>query len=106
MVAPDLQCRFERIEDLYTGAIEIPFVACHDRETVPSSRCSDIAVFEGHSTPRLMERVLLFSPYMSNGDVEPVNSTVQGIHEPGEPCLKKLALPSLLCANPSTPIAR
>jgi hypothetical protein len=57
---------FERIEDLEAGALEVAIVARCNRESMPSGGCGDVAVFDGHPLPGLVEQALLLGPHVRN----------------------------------------
>src|SRR5207253_3247733 len=58
------------------------------------------AVFDRHTLAAFVEQALLLSPYVCNGHVEPVNSSLECIHKPRQPGLEDLTLASLLGAHP------
>src|ERR1700682_1642752 len=61
---------------------------------------SDIAVFHRHTLAGFVEQPFLLSPYVCDGYVEPVNTSLECAHEPRQPGLQDLTLASLLGAHP------
>ena len=57
------------------------------------------AVFDGHTLAGFVQQALLLCPHVGNGHVEPVNSLLERVHQPRQPGLQHLALPSILGAR-------
>src|SRR5260221_752729 len=91
---------FERIEYLESGTPEVLIVACRDGQPMPSRGRRDVAVFNRHTLAGLVEQPFLISPYVCDGYVEPVNSSLQCFHKPRQPGLQDLTLASILRAHP------
>ena len=89
----------EGIEDLESRTSKVTVVPGRDGQAVSPRRRRDVAVLDRHALPRLVEQPLLFRPHVSHGHVEPVNAPVQGVHEPRQPGLGRLTLPTFFRAH-------
>src|SRR3989442_218605 len=91
---------FERIKYFESGTLEVPIVACRDRQPMAPGGRRDVAVFDGHTLAGFFEQALLLSPDVCNRHVEPVDSSLECVHKPRQPGLEDLTLPSVLGAHP------
>ena len=85
-------------------ALEVAVVSRSDGQPVPTGCRRNVAVLDGHALARLVEQPLLLSPDVRHRHVEPVDTSLQRVHQPREPVtFDAVDLPSFA---PSTPTAR
>jgi len=88
---------FERIEYFESGTPEVLVVASGDGQPMPPGGGRDVAVFDRHTLAGLVEQPFLLGPYVCDGYVEPVNSSLECVHKPCQPaCRTWRWRPSLL----------
>src|SRR5438270_10843831 len=67
---------------------------------MPAGGSCNVAVLDGHALTSFVEYSLLFRPNMDHRNVESVNASLKCVHQPREPCLQLVTLPSVFGANP------
>ena len=72
----------ERVEDLEPWPLEVSVIPRGDGQSVSSRRGRNIAVLDGHALAGLFEQSLLLRQDVRYRHVEPVNATVQSVHQP------------------------
>jgi len=91
---------FEGIKDFESRAPEVPIIAGRDSQPMPSRRGGYITVFHWHSLAGFVQQAFLLSPDVGHSDVEPMNSSLEGVDQPGQPALQVHSLAPILRPHP------
>ena len=91
---------FEGIKDFESRAPEVPIIAGRDSQPMPARRGRYIAVFDGHSLAGFIQQAFLPSPDLGHRNVEPMDSSLERVDQPGQPALQLHSLASILCTDP------